>query len=55
MYLTQLNHHKILDGIFSVHGCPKEKSRTIRLAVDIVKLDKVLTVVYTSNIIIMAD
>jgi histidyl-tRNA synthetase len=35
----QLNHRKILDGIFEVCGVPQEKIRTISSAVD--KLDKV--------------
>ena len=37
--LSQVNHRKILDGIFAVCGCPEEKFRTICSAVD--KLDKV--------------
>lgn len=35
----QLNHRKILDGIFAVCGVPADKIRTISSAVD--KLDKV--------------
>lgn len=35
----QLNHRKILDGIFEVCGVPEEKIRPISSAVD--KLDKV--------------
>lgn len=35
----QLNHRKILDGVFEVCGVPPEKIRTISSAVD--KLDKV--------------
>lgn len=34
----QINHRKILDGIFAVCGVPAEKTRTISSAVD--KLDK---------------
>lgn len=37
--LHQLNHRKILDGIFEVCGVPSQKIRTISSAVD--KLDKV--------------
>jgi histidyl-tRNA synthetase len=37
--MQQLNHRKILDGIFELAGVPKEKTRTISSAVD--KLDKV--------------
>lgn len=37
-YTIKLNHRKILDGIFSVCGVPKDKLRTISSAVD--KLDK---------------
>lgn len=37
--LVQLNHRKILDGIFELAGVPKDKIRTISSAVD--KLDKV--------------
>jgi histidyl-tRNA synthetase len=37
----QINHRKILDGIFEVCGVPPEKIRTISSAVD--KLDKVLS------------
>lgn len=40
--MTQINHRKILDGIFEVCGVPSEKIRTISSAVD--KLDKVRTV-----------
>lgn len=36
---AQLNHRKILDGIFELAGVPKDKIRTISSAVD--KLDKV--------------
>jgi histidyl-tRNA synthetase len=36
---TQINHRKILDGIFEVCGVPPEKVRPISSAVD--KLDKV--------------
>ena len=36
---AQMNHRKILDGIFEVCGVPPEKIRTISSAVD--KLDKV--------------
>lgn len=35
---AQINHRKILDGIFEVCGVPSEKIRTISSAVD--KLDK---------------
>ena len=35
----QLNHRKILDGVFAVCGVPTDKIRTISSAVD--KLDKV--------------
>jgi histidyl-tRNA synthetase len=35
---VQLNHRKILDGIFAVCGVPADKTRTISSAVD--KLDK---------------
>ena len=34
----QINHRKILDGIFAVCGVPSDKTRTISSAVD--KLDK---------------
>jgi len=37
---AQINHRKILDGIFEVCGVPPEKIRPISSAVD--KLDKVL-------------
>ena len=37
--MKQLNHRKILDGIFELAGVPKDKTRTISSAVD--KLDKV--------------
>ena len=37
--LLQINHRKILDGIFEVCGVPPDKIRTISSAVD--KLDKV--------------
>lgn len=37
--MVQLNHRKILDGIFEVCGVPADKIRTISSAVD--KLDKV--------------
>ena len=36
---AQINHRKILDGIFEVCGVPPEKIRPISSAVD--KLDKV--------------
>ena len=36
----QLNHRKILDGVFAVCGVPTDKIRTISSAVD--KLDKVI-------------
>ena len=36
--MPQLNHRRILDGIFEVCGVPPEKIRTISSAVD--KLDK---------------
>ncbi len=35
---SQLNHRKILDGIFTLAGVPADKTRTISSAVD--KLDK---------------
>lgn len=38
MCCEQLNHRKILDGIFAVCGVPADKIRTISSAVD--KLDK---------------
>lgn len=38
-YIVQLNHRKLLDGIFQVCGVPPEKIRAISSAVD--KLDKV--------------
>ena len=38
----QLNHRKILDGVFAVCGVPTDKIRTISSAVD--KLDKVTCV-----------
>ena len=37
--LLQINHRKILDGIFEVCGVPPDKIRAISSAVD--KLDKV--------------
>ncbi|PNS20883.1 histidine-tRNA ligase [Sphaceloma murrayae] len=37
-YTIKINHRKILDGIFTVCGVPKDKIRTISSAVD--KLDK---------------
>lgn len=37
--LVQINHRKILDGIFEVCGVPSDKIRTISSSVD--KLDKV--------------
>ena len=36
---AQINHRKILDGIFQVCGVPQDKIRTISSAVD--KMDKV--------------
>ncbi len=36
--IVQINHRKILDGIFEVCGVPPDKIRTISSAVD--KLDK---------------
>jgi len=39
LLLPQVNHRKILDGIFQVCGVPEDKIRTISSAVD--KLDKV--------------
>lgn len=39
MMNTQINHRRILDGIFEVCGVPSEKIRPISSAVD--KLDKV--------------
>lgn len=36
--ILQLNHRKILDGIFEVCGVPSDKIRSISSAVD--KLDK---------------
>jgi hypothetical protein len=38
-HVCQINHRKILDGIFEVCGVPADKIRTISSAVD--KLDKV--------------
>jgi histidyl-tRNA synthetase len=38
VYYVQMNHRKILDGIFEVCGVPLDKTRTISSAVD--KLDK---------------
>jgi len=43
---TQINHRKILDGIFEVCGVPADKIRTISSAVD--KMDKVRAACYTS-------
>lgn len=40
LMLEQINHRKILDGIFEVCGVPADKIRTISSAVD--KLDKVV-------------
>ncbi len=37
--IRQINHRKILDGLFAVCGVPADKIRTISSAVD--KLDKV--------------
>jgi len=39
IHFLQVNHRKILDGIFQVCGVPQDKIRTISSAVD--KLDKV--------------
>jgi histidyl-tRNA synthetase len=36
--MKQLNHRKLLDGLFAVCGVPEDKIRTISSAVD--KLDK---------------
>ena len=38
-YTIKINHRKIPDGIFEVHGAPTEKLRTISSAVN--RLDKV--------------
>jgi histidyl-tRNA synthetase len=45
---TQINHRKILDGIFEVCGVPPEKVRPISSAVD--KLDKVPQTMYSMSI-----
>lgn len=39
MLNVQINHRKILDGIFELAGVPADKTRAISSAVD--KLDKV--------------
>lgn len=41
VYTQQMNHRKLLDGIFAVCGVPADKIRTISSAVD--KLDKVIS------------
>lgn len=45
--VLQLNHRKLLDGIFAVCGVPDDKIRTISSAVD--KLDKVRTLIVASR------
>jgi histidyl-tRNA synthetase len=42
---TQVNHRRVLDGIFEVCGVPPEKVRSISSAVD--KLDKVPHTTYS--------
>ena len=44
---NQLNHRKILDGIFEVCGVPADKIRSISSAVD--KLDKVKFLLFYSR------
>jgi histidyl-tRNA synthetase len=48
---AQINHRKILDGIFEVCGVPKDKIRTISSAVD--KLDKVSAHLFDRNNVIL--
>ncbi len=45
---AQINHRKILDGIFEVCGVPPEKVRPISSAVD--KLDKVPQTMYSISV-----
>ena len=42
--VLQVNHRKVLDGMFEACGVPPEKFRSICSAVD--KLDKVYTYIY---------